>query len=723
MSFGAPEWFWALLVIPLLAFLFVAAERRSVRRLESFVAPKLLAQLGATVSRFRRTLRFALLLLGISLALVALAKPRYGYTYEEVKRKGLDLIVAVDTSRSMLANDVTPNRLQRVKLAAQDLINELRGDRIGIIAFAGRAFVEAPLTIDYDAAVETLNNLDTDTIPEGGTNISEAITLAVNTYGKSAVGNRALIIFTDGEELAGDASRLAKNAADAGVRIFTVGVGTPEGSLIPLPSHNGGSAFVKDAEGQVVKSKLDETRLRQIAEATGGMFFPLSNGASTMHQLYTDGIAKMQAGDIDTRSSRQPIERYQWPLGAAILALAASLLMNERKSQGRRMRVPAKARPVVVGVLLLLISGASVYAAAPGLAEYRSEKFNEAYARFQDTLKEHPDTRALDKIQFDAGAAAYKMKDYGKAMQSFSQALLSPDLQLQSRSHYNLGNTLYQRGEAQKTDDEKLRDWTNALQHYEQTLKAEPENKEAKENSEFVRKKIEDLKRQQQQPTPTPSPSPSPSPQDKKDQKKQDQDKDKKQQQDQSGQGGDKKPQDNQDKQQDQKDQSKKNDQQQQPGESPTPSPSPGEQKEQGASPSPSPANSGTSPSPSPGEQNRPSPSPGQNGETPSPSPGGSGASPSPSPGEGEGNQRNANASPPPATPSASPGKKPSGDVKGASEDEPQKNAEDAAEAEPTEDGKMSEQQAERLLRSMRDEEKRVQLDEHKTVRRVYKDW
>jgi len=147
----------------------------------------------------------------------------------------------------MLSNDVQPNRLDRVKLAVQDLINELQGDRVGLIAFAGRAFLQAPLTIDYDAVVEAINDLDTKTIPEGGTNISSAITLATQSFGKSATGNRALIIFTDGEELSGDAVKTAKEAADAGVRIFTVGVGTPQGSLIPVTGDDGQTAFVKDS--------------------------------------------------------------------------------------------------------------------------------------------------------------------------------------------------------------------------------------------------------------------------------------------------------------------------------------------------------------------------------------------------------------------------------------------------------------------------------------------
>ncbi len=362
------------------------------------------------------------------------------------------------------------------------------------------------------------------------------------------------------------------------MRIFTVGVGTPEGSLIPIQSQNGGTAFVKDSTGQVVKSKLDEKRLREIAETTGGIYLPLENGPRTMKQLFTDGLAKMQAGDIDARMARQPIERYQWPLAAAI-ARVGGLALDQRTRASPtlvpRQPVPERRTPAATAataLLVLLFAAASARAAAPGLDAYRQEKFGEAYNRFQETLKEYPDTKATDKIQFDAGAAAYKMKDYNKALQSFSQALLSPDLQLQSRSHYNLGNTLYQRGEAQKKTDEKLKDWTNALQHYEQTLKIEPENKEAKDNYEYVKNKIEELKKQQEQPSPTPTPSPSP--QDKKDQKKQDQqDKDKKDQQDQSGSGDDKKPQENQDQSQEQKDQSKGKDDQQKPGQTPTPSP------------------------------------------------------------------------------------------------------------------------------------------------------
>ena len=731
MTFGTPQWLWGLLLIPLLVALFIRSEQRGLKRLQEFVSARLLPQLAGTVNRPRRILRFALQLLGLALAIVSLAQPRWGYTFEDVKRKGLDLLIAVDTSRSMLSNDVPPNRLDRVKLAIQDLIGQLQGDRVGLIAFAGRAFLQAPLTIDYDAVVEALNDLDTKTIPEGGTNISSAITLATQSFGKSAMGNRALVIFTDGEELSGDAVKTAKEAADAGVRIFTVGVGTPQGSLIPVTSDDGQTSFVKDSAGQVVKSKLDDKRLREIAQATGGFYLHLENGPRSMQQIQNEGLVKMQAAEMDVRLSRRPIERYEWPLGAALLALALSILVAERKRARQRASVPEPARSAARAVagpagatataaLLMMFLSSSLFATAPGLDAYRSGKFEDAYGQFQQTLKTHPESRAEDKLQFDSGAAAYKLKDYSKAMESFSQALLSRDIGLQSKGHYNLGNTLYQRGDEQKSDDKKLSDWTNALDHYEQTLKLDPQNKEAKENYDYVKKKIEELKNKKQN-----QPSPSPSPQQKNEQNKQDkqnkqdqQQKDKEQQQQQQqnqqqqqgqGQQQQKDQQQSQGQSGNQKDQQQKNNQtqaknepqknqQQQPGE--TPSPSPGADKQQGQQPSPSPGEQRGQESPSPGE--------GQN-ETPSPSPG-----------EGEGEN---------GTPSPTPGesKKLAGDVKSAGGEDkshkpPDKNAQ-VAEAEPEKEGQMSERQAEALLESMKDEEARVQLDERRATRHVYKDW
>ena len=722
MSFGEPIWLWGLLVLPALAFFFARAEQVGTEKLRRFVAARLLPQLAGTVNRTRRIVRFILLLLVLALVIVSLARPRWGYAFDEVKRKGLDLLLAVDVSRSMLSNDVQPNRLERVKLATQDLLNELQGDRVGLIAFAGKPFLQAPLTIDYDAAVDSINELDTKIIPEGGTNISDAIALATRTFGKSATGNRALIIFTDGEELSGDAVRAAKAAADAGVRIFTVGVGTPAGSLIPIEGESGGTAFVKDAQGQVVKSKLDDTRLREVAQAAGGFYVHLDNGPRTMKQLFSDGLSKMQVADINARLSRRPIERYEWPLSAAILFFALALLINDRKGPRttRRRREP-KHSIAAAAAVLFVAAGGWARAATPGLQLYEEQKFPEAYEHFQKTLQENPGARPTDRIQFDAGAAAYKMKDYNKALQSFSQALLSKDPHLQSESHYNLGNTLYERGEAEKSDAKKLSNWEGALPHYEETLKAEPQNKNAKDNYEFVKKKIEELKKKQEQkPSPTPSPSPSPSPQ--KDQKNDQKQDDKNQQQNKDQQKKDQQQKDQQ--QQSQNGQGsgegqKSENNKQSPSPTPTPAGSPTPSAAPSASPSPTPGENGAGDSPTPTPE--PSPSEGeQQGASPTPS---SEGSPSPTPGSADQNGGE-NGEQPSPTPAGTPDKPLTGDVKGAGEEKPKGDQQAApAEVEPEKEGEMSPKQAAALLQSMKDEEQKVQLDEHKSMRPVYKDW
>ena len=702
MSLGAPQSFWGLLAIPFVVALFLTAEKRGEKRLREFVSARLLPQLAGTVNRFRRALRFALQLLGLAFALIALAQPRWGYTFQDVKRKGLDLLIAVDTSRSMLSNDVQPNRLERVKLAAQDLINELQGDRVGLIAFAGRAFLQAPLTIDYGAVVESINDLDTKTVPEGGTNISEAIALASRTFGKSAMGNRTLIIFTDGEELSGDAVKSAKAAADAGVRIFTVGVGTPQGSLIPISGENGETAFVKDSAGQVVKSKLDEKRLREVAQASGGFYLQLENGPRTMQQIYSEGLAQMQAAEFDVRLSRRPIERYEWPLGAALIALALSILIGERK----RVRVPVRSHallklaPTAAALLLLSFQNAS---ASAGLQLYRDGKYAEAYRSFQEDLKNHPDSAVKDKMQFDSGTAAYKMGDYDKAVEAFSEALLSREKSLQENSHFNTGRTLEERADMDKSDEDALTDLKNAQTHYEDALKLNPNNQAAKANLEAVKKKIERLKKHPKEKRPPP-------PQQQKDKKKEDSN------QEQNGsnpqQQNQQQPQKDQQQQQSQsQDQQQQKDQHQQSQDRQSQNQSSSGQEQQNKNdqsqaknqPQQSKQQNKPSPSPSAGERKenqdrarggaQQSPTPGENGnETPSPSP-------------GNGEETSGNATPS-VTPSGS----------------PQKTA-PVAEAEPEKEGQMSERQAEALVQSMKDEEARVRLDEHKATRRVYNDW
>ncbi|HEX8490953.1 MAG TPA: tetratricopeptide repeat protein, partial [Chthoniobacterales bacterium] len=402
----------------------------------------------------------------------------------------------------------------------------------------------------------------------------------------------------------------------------------------------------------------------------------------------------------------------QWPLGAAMLALTASFLIRERKRvrAGSASRIEPK-RALATATALVLLAATSL-AAGPGLDAYRNENYSEAYQEFEKTLKEHPNSHAADKIQFDAGAAAYKLGDYNKALEWFSRSLLSKDKTLQQKSHYNIGRTLEERADKADSNEKALGDLSNAQSHYEEALKLDPRDDRAKANLEEVKKKIERLKQ-------NPKRSPTPPPQSQKE-KKQQQPKDQ-QQKDQQKKDEEKKDQDQQ--QQDQsagRDQQEDKKQEQKPGETPSPSPSENPQQNQpGSSPSPS-ADQGSGGDKKDEQQ---PPSQGEQDASPSPSPSGGGnQSPSPSPGDGEESQPDGSPSP---SPGSSPDKKLSGEVKGAGEDKPNEPPQiaEAVQAEPEKEGQMSEKQAQQLLQSMKDEERRVQLDERKAPRRVYKDW
>lgn len=540
LTFAQPQWFWALILVPILAGLYFWAQKRSDALIAKIVAPRLKAQLAGAVSHGVRLVKAILILAAFALAVVALARPQMGFTEREIKQRGRDIIIAIDTSRSMLATDVTPTRLARAKLMAQDLMRLVKGDRIGLIAFAGSSFLQAPLTLDYNAVLTSLDELDTTVIPKGGTNIAAAIRDADQAFGKGEGQTRALVILTDGEELDADGIAAAKKAAEQGVRIFTVGIGSGEGSLIPIRAEGGGTDFVRDASGKPVQSRLDESRLKEIAAAGGGFYQSLSPEAA--RDIFEKGILPMEETVNGQMTSRLPIERYQWPLGAAVGLLAFWMLLGDRR------RVSRVSRPAVAAILML--ASVSGLHAANGVEEYQSGNYEKAMADFSQQLKSDPESV---KLQYNAGAAAYKMGDFPKAVDHFTKALLSEDKKLREEASYNLGNSLVRRGEAAKGNDEKKSDWKNAIQHYTEALNLEPKNKQAEENRDIVKKLLEDLEKKEEE-------------QKKQDeQKNQDQnkkdDQDKKDQKDKQDQ---KKDQNKDQKDQQKQDQQQKDDQQKQ---------------------------------------------------------------------------------------------------------------------------------------------------------------
>ena len=307
------------------------AFRTRTRALERLADASVLPQLAEQVVYRSRTLKATLLVLGTLCLLMALIGPQWGFRWQQIKRRGVDLVIALDVSKSMLAQDVKPSRLDRAKLAIQELLPMLKGDRIGLVAFAGTSFAQCPLTVDYSALLLTLDELDTNSIPRGGTALASAIRESLKIFASSAPDSRALIIMTDGESHEGDPVSAANEAAKQGVKVFTVGIGTPEGELVPITDAQGHQTFLKDREGRTVKSRLEEGLLQQIALATGGSYIRATATSFGLDLLYRDRIATLHQQEFDSTMKKQDELRFQWALAAALFLLACEPLLSDRQ--------------------------------------------------------------------------------------------------------------------------------------------------------------------------------------------------------------------------------------------------------------------------------------------------------------------------------------------------------------------------------------------------------
>ena len=649
MTFAAPVWLWAFAVFPFLIALYLRGESARRAALNRLIAARLQSRLAGGVSVGKRRVVFALMMLGVALGIVALARPQWGFSWDERRDMGRDVIIAVDTSRSMLAADLQPSRLKRAKLAAQDLLTHIKGDRVGVIAFAGSSFLQAPLTADFAATIDTLAELDTDIIPRGGTNLTEAITAADDAFGKGESEHRALIIFTDGEELEDDAVKAAREHKDK-FRIFTVGLGSAEGALIPMPNERGGTQFVRDEKGEYVKSKLDEKRLREVAEAGGGFYVHLQNGPAEMRQIATEGLGTMkETSTNESHFSKRPNERYQWPLAAAVACWVAALLVGERKR---------------VAAVLALFLAQSAQANDEGQSLFAKSD----YAGAAKVFEEQRAKRNAPELDYNLGISAYKAGDLDKAAEALSSALGGGESALQTKAAFGLANVLARRGVKQEKKEDKLSDWKNAIQHYDRTLALNATHPDAAHNRDLLKKLIADLEKKEDE---------QKKDEDKKDDKKDEEKKDqeKKDDQEKSGDGKPDEKKDGEKKEEQGKDGEKKSEQEKKDGEKKDgkdgekkDGESAGDEKKDGEQ--------------KPGEKKEKSDKPGEKPEKAEPQK------------DGEKKQGELKA--------ANPGEK--------NEDKAQQDAEAAEEMAAAQEGRMTQKDAKQLLDSMRNTERRVRL-------------
>ncbi len=507
MRFAHPHLLWLLLVFPpaLIAFFWWSWRKRQ-ELAKQFIQARLLPGLISGVSPVRQKLRMAGVVLAVVCLILALARPQWGFTWEEVKQRGLDIVVAIDTSKSMLAEDIAPNRLARAKLAALDLMQQAKSDRLGLVAFAGSAFLQCPLTIDDNAFRQSVEALDVNIIPSGGTALAEAINVAREAF-KEGDNYKVLVIFSDGEDNDEGALAAAQKAAEDGLRIFTVGVGTAEGELLRVKDAKNRTDYIRDDQGNVVKSRLNENLLQEVAFATEGRMYLRLAGAKTIDSLYEQGLAPLPKSEGQEKLVKQYHERYHWPLTAAILFLLFEMLLPEQKRASRRTALAPEQKPLseAVALLVLLWLPASMLGSpASALREYEAGKYDEALKEYQRALERKKDD---PRLQFNAGAAAYRQGNFDQAAKHFTEALPAQDLQLQERAYYNLGNALYRAGQAAGDPQKMQRAWEDALRRYDGAIKLNTNNADAKFNYEFVKKKLEELKQQQQNDGKPPDPS------------------------------------------------------------------------------------------------------------------------------------------------------------------------------------------------------------------------
>jgi len=317
---------WALL--PLAWMLWFLIRRRE-RKLGVLLDGEASARLAPERSRARVWAKALVWLLACALAILALARPQWGSRWQEVRRRGLDILVVLDTSNSMRATDLTPNRLQRAKWGIADLLGQLSGDRIGLVAFAGSSFLACPLTVDYAAFSMMLDDVHPGIIPRGGTAIAQALQTALESFEGKGGADRVIVLITDGEDHEGGIDQAIARLRERKVRVFAVGVGAAAGEFIP--ASGAGGAFLRDRSGNIVKTALREEALEKIALATGGRYVRATADDFGLDRAYSEDIANLQRDERESKLARVSVERFPWFLAAAALLLALESLLGERR--------------------------------------------------------------------------------------------------------------------------------------------------------------------------------------------------------------------------------------------------------------------------------------------------------------------------------------------------------------------------------------------------------
>lgn len=536
LIFAQSDYLWLLLLLPGLVALRLWSQSKGGRTMNAFTSPRLRDVLVTGAGEVLGWVVFGLQVTALGLFIVALAQPRWGEEEIERVEGGRDVVIAIDTSRSMLANDLSPNRLTRAALAAQDLLALLPGDRVGLIAFAGNAYLQAPLTTDHDAVAESIQSLDFYSVPKGGSVLSDALDLAIQTFEKSPARTHGLILFSDGGDAEARIQPMIERALENRILIITIGVGTEGGSLIPNPDPNARGDYIRDSSGNVVQTKLESGVLRELATGTRGAYLTLGARPIAASGI-VDQLQQLDMQLVAATETTRPIERFQWPLGAGMLLLMIAWMIRPPK--------PARAAvPALALASFLFAAPAPAPAADHGffgislpffgdapdtpkpeeaLDAFKSGEYESAQEKFEALLKTNPPLSRRTSYAYGLGSASRETEKFDEAVDAFSEALKSDDEPAKLHAHQGLAHSLYDQGDhtlikaAGKAAEQQqkgkspdasamermakftVKAWQDSIKHFDAALEITPDDEKIRENRDFVQKRLDELQQMMEQ--------------------------------------------------------------------------------------------------------------------------------------------------------------------------------------------------------------------------------
>ena len=514
--FEDPIYLWLLVLIPVLALVRFISYRNQKRKLRKFGDPKLLKELMPDVSRFRPSVKFWILLAALALLIVMLARPQMGTKISQEKRTGIETIIALDISNSMLAEDIVPSRLDRSKMMVENLVDHFTNDKIGLIVFAGDAFVQLPITSDYVSAKMFLSSIDPSMMATQGTDIAAAINMGMNSFTQEEGIGKAIIVITDGEDHEGGALEAAEAAKKKGMRVYVLGVGSSQGAPIPIP---GTGNYMKDNTGNTVMSALNEDMCKQVAAAGGGVYIHVENNSAAQQQLDNE-LDKLSKKETSTTVYSDYDEQFQaFGILALLLLIIEICILDRRNPLLKKLSLFGK-RKVTVTTLLLLVAMSGMAQTdrqyvRQGNKQYRAGDFANAEVSYRKAIEKNPRN---PQAAYNLGNALMAQKKDSAAIEQYQNAAkLETNPMRKYRAFHNMGVIC---------QGHKM--YGEAIEAYKNALRLNPEDNETRYNLVLCKhqKNKQDQNQQQNQ-----QQQQQDKKDDKKDQDKQDQNKDKQKEQ------------------------------------------------------------------------------------------------------------------------------------------------------------------------------------------------